>query len=41
MVRTLEHGYKIGEDWSINALRLISENNSTGFTRLGVKEAPI
>ena len=34
----LEHGYKIGEDWSINALRLISESTSTGFARLGVKE---
>ena len=26
----LEHGHKIGEDWTINILRFISESDSTG-----------
>ena len=37
----LEHGHKISEDWTLNALRLISESDSTSSVRLGVKEAPI
>ena len=37
----LEHGHKIGEDWKINALRLVSESNCIGPARLDVKEAPI
>ena len=37
----LEHGHKIGEIWTINALRLVSESDSTGSVRLGIKEAPI
>ena len=36
----LEHGHKIGEDWSINALRLVSESDCIGPARLVVKEAP-
>ena len=32
---------KIGEDWTINALRLILESDSTGSAKLGVKEVPI
>ena len=37
----LEHEHKIGENWAMNALRLVSESDFTGSTRLGVKEAPI
>ena len=37
----LEHGHKIGEDWTINDLRSISESDSIESSRLGVKEAPI
>ena len=37
----LEHRHNIGEYWTIYALRLISESDFTGSTRLGVKEAPI
>ena len=37
----LEHGHRIGEDWTINTLRLVSESNCTGPARFGVKEAPI
>ena len=37
----LEHGHKIGEDWTINAFRLVLESDLTGSIRLGVKEAPI
>ena len=37
----LEHGHKIGEIWTINALRLVSESDSTGSIRLGVKVTPI
>ena len=37
----LEHGHKIGEDWTINALRLVSESDCTGPAWLGVKEVPI
>ena len=37
----LEHEYKIGEDWTINALRLVSKSDYTRSARLGVKEAPI
>ena len=37
----LEHGHNIGEDWTINTLRLVSESDSTGSARLGVKEGPI
>ena len=33
--------YTIGEDWTINTLRLVSESDSTGCARLGVEEAPI
>ena len=31
----------MGEYWTIITLILISESDSTGSTRLGVKEAPI
>ena len=34
----LEHGHKIGKDWTINTLRLVSESDSTGLARLGVKK---
>ena len=37
----LEKWHKIGGDRTINALRLVSESDSTGSVRLGVKEAPI
>ena len=37
----LEHGHKIGGDWTINALRLFSESESTSATRLGVISALI
>ena len=37
----LEYGHKIGEDLTLNALRLISESYSTGSSRLSVNEAPI
>ena len=37
----LECGYKICDDWSIKTLKLIYESDSTGYTRLGVKEVPI
>ena len=33
----LKHGYKIGEDWTINTLRLVSESDLTDYVRLGVK----
>ena len=36
----LEHGHKIGEYWTISALRLVSESNSTNSARLSVKEVP-
>ena len=32
----LEHKHKIGKDWTINNLRLVSESNSTGSAQLGV-----
>ena len=34
----LERGHKIGEDWTINTLRLVLELYSTGLARLGVKK---
>ena len=34
----LEYGHTIGEDWTINTLRLVSELYSTGLARLGVKK---
>ena len=37
----LEHGYTIGEEWTIDTLRLVSESDFTGSARLGVKEDPI
>ena len=37
----LEYWHKIGEDWTINALILVSESNSTGLAGRGVKESPI
>ena len=37
----LKHGHKIGEDWTINSLRLVLESDCTGLARLGVKEVPI
>ena len=37
----LEHAHEIGEDWTINALRLVSESDSTRSSWLGVKEAPV
>ena len=37
----LEHGHKIGEDWTINALRLVSESYCSEPAWLGLKEAPI
>ena len=37
----LEHERKIGQDCTINVLRLISESNCSGPARLGVKESPI
>ena len=37
----LEHGYRIGEDWTINALRIVSESDCEGPARLDVKGAPI
>ena len=36
-----EYGHVIAEDWTINALRLVSESDSTRSARLGVKGAPI
>ena len=33
--------HKIGEDWILNALRLVSESDSTGSARLGIIEASI
>ena len=35
----LKYGYKIGEGWTIHALWLVSESDSTGSARLDVKEA--
>ena len=32
----LEREHKIGEDWTINGLRLVSESDSTGSIRLAV-----
>ena len=32
----LKNGHKIGEDWTINVLRLVSESYSTSSARLGV-----
>ena len=37
----LEHGYKTGEDWTINDLRLLSQSDYTGPAWLGVTETPI
>ena len=37
----LEHGHKIGEEWTINALRLLSESDRTEPSGLGVKKTPI
>ena len=37
----LKRGHKIGEDWTMNALILVSESNSTGLAGHGVKESPI
>ena len=37
----LEHGRKIGEDWTINSLSFVLESNLTGFVQLGYKELPI
>ena len=37
----LEHGHKIGEDWTINDLRIVSESDCEGPARLDVKGAPI
>ena len=37
----LEYRNKIGQEWTINTLRLIPESNSTSSTRLGIKESPI
>ena len=37
----LEHGHNIGEDQILNALRLVSESDSTDSVRLGVKEVQI
>ena len=37
----LEYGHEIGEDRTINTLRLVSESNSTDSTRLGIKKSPI
>ena len=37
----LERGHKIGEDWTINSLILVSDSNSTGSVWIGVKEVPI
>ena len=36
----LEHGHKIGEDWTINALRIVSESVSTSYVQLGLKKLP-
>ena len=37
----LQYGHEISEYWTINTLSWLSESDSTGSTRLGVKEAPI
>ena len=37
----LERGHKIGNDWSIKALRLMFESDSAGYVRVGTKEVPI
>ena len=35
----LNYMHTIGEDWTINALRLVLESHSTGSVRLGVKKS--
>ena len=37
----LDHRYKIGKDWTVKALRLISECDLTSSARLAVKESSI